>query len=92
MTHLFAETHKDVINENVEGSYYHVRRSGSAATLLNISYFEPETVHRVFNELFVLLVNPSLDKYFRNPKTVRLKDPFVFIVKIDHQKLRRIRS
>ena len=44
--------------------YYSVRRTGEAATLLNLSYFEPETVQRVFNELFFLLNNRALDHLF----------------------------
>lgn len=80
MTHLFLKT--ETILEEEEGSdlFSSIRRTGTAATLLNLSYFEPETVHRVFNELFLLLNNPALDHLFRNPVTGKLKEHFVFIV------------
>ena len=48
--------------------------------VLNISYFEPETVHRVFNEIFLLLGNPSLDRLYRKPDTGKLKKHFEFIM------------
>lgn len=57
-----------------------VRRMRTAATLLNLSHVEPETVHRVVNEIFLLLRNPALDHLFRNPQTGKLKEHFAFIV------------
>ena len=80
MTHLFLKT--ETISEEEEGSdlFSSVRRTGTAATLLNLPYFEPETIHRVFNKLFLLLNNPALDHLFRNPVTGKLKEHFVFIV------------
>ena len=41
---------------------------------------EPERVHRVFNEMLLLLRNPALDHLFRNPDTGKLKEQFTFIV------------
>ena len=80
MTHLFLKT-ETILEEEEENNILHnVRRTGTAATLLNLSYFEPETVQRVFNELFLLLNNPALDHLFRNPKTNKLKEHFVFVV------------
>ncbi|CAB4029681.1 Hypothetical predicted protein [Paramuricea clavata] len=61
-------------------STIHLTRTGQAITLINISFFEPETVFRVFNEFFYLLSLPSLDAYFRNPKTGKLKEVISFVV------------
>lgn len=80
MAHLFMETEMQLDFDNEEASSYSVKRSGGAAILLNLSYFEPETVQRAFNELFLLLANPALDQYFRNPVTGRLKEHFIFVV------------
>ena len=79
MTHLFMKT---VLKSEEIGDeqYVDVKRTGKAVTLLNISYFEPETVHRVFNEIFLLMNNPALDSYFRNSQTGKLKEHFIFIV------------
>ena len=41
-----------------------VTRTGKAVTLVNLLLAEPETVFRVFNELFLLMCIPSLDKFF----------------------------
>ena len=80
MTHLFLKTESILEEEEDNKLYYRVRRTGTAATLLNLSHFEPETVQRVFNELFLVLSNPALDHLFRNPNTEKLKEHFVFIV------------
>lgn len=80
MTHLFVETELNLEEEEEENKLYSVRRTGTAATLINISHFEPETVQRVFNELFLLLVNPALDHVFRNPNSGKLKEHLFFIV------------
>ena len=78
ISHLFVETKvSQQSNLNVDihcpvpctESTIHLTRTGQAITLINISYFEPETVFRVFNEFFYLLSVPSLDSFFRNPKT-----------------------
>ncbi|CAB4021307.1 Hypothetical predicted protein, partial [Paramuricea clavata] len=39
-----------------------------------------QTVQRAFNEIFLLLANPALDQYFRNPETGKLKEHFIFVV------------
>lgn len=57
-----------------------VTRSGKAVTLINLSLTEPETVFRVFNEIFYLMTIPSLDKFFRNPETEKLKEIMGFVV------------
>ena len=80
MSHLFMETDLSVAESEKEDHHFSVRRTGTAATLLNLSYFGSETVQRVFNEIFLLLANPALDNFFRNPDTGKLKEHFVFIV------------
>ena len=80
MMHLFLETDLNLEKAGDIDSFSTVCRTGGVATLLNLSYFERETVHRVFYELFLLMINPCLDKYFRNRLTGRLKEHFVFIV------------
>ena len=57
-----------------------VTRTGKAVTLINLSLTEPETVFRLFNELFLLMCIPSLDKFFRNQETGKLKEMMGFIV------------
>lgn len=57
-----------------------VTRTGQAVNLIYLSHYEPETVFRCFNQLFFLLVQPSLDCFFRNSETGALKENFVFIV------------
>ena len=58
----------------------HVNRTGKAVTLLNISFFEPETTKRAFNEIFLMLSKPSLDPFFRNSQSGKLKPNFIFVV------------
>lgn len=94
MSHLFLEpcvTHKETIplllNESdmyitpVEDSslILHITRTGRAVTLLNLSFFEPETTNRAFNEIFLLLTKPSLEFVFRNPVSGKLKENFIFV-------------
>ena len=57
-----------------------VTRTGQAVNLMYLSHYEPETVFRCFNELFLFLVQPSLDRFFRNLETGALKNNFAFIV------------
>ena len=83
MTHLFMDIPKLAnIDLQVPGTecVVNVTRSGKVVTLINLSLTEPETVFRVFNELFYLMTIPSLDKYFRNPETGNLKEIMGFIV------------
>lgn len=83
MTHLFMDIPKlSDVDLKVPGTacVVNVTRSGKAVTLINLSLSEAETVFRVFNELFYLMTIPSLDKFFRNPKTGKLKEVMGFIV------------
>ena len=50
-----------------------VTRTGQAVDLIYLSHYEPETVFRCFNELFLLLVQPFLDRFFRTPKKRRIE-------------------
>jgi hypothetical protein len=96
MTHLFVQTTETArtvkfnTDDNVQELFMttlprkevmiHLKRSGKAATLLNLSYYEPETAIRSVNELLYLMTLPSLDSFFRNPSTGRLKDVLVSVV------------
>ena len=83
MTHLFMDVCElENVDLQIPGteSTVNVTRSGKAITLINLSFFEPESVFRVFNELFYLMSLPSLDKYFRNSETGNLKEIMGFIV------------
>lgn len=84
MAHLFLET-KEIIETPIltngvtmplldSAAAMSVMRTGRAVNLIYLSHYEPETVFRCFNELFFLLVQPSLDGYFRNPDTGQLKE------------------
>ena len=80
MTHLFMDIpNVDLLIPDSE-TVVNVTRSGKAVTLINLSLTEPETVFRVFNEIFYLMTIPSLDKFFRNPETGKLKEIMGFVV------------
>ena len=55
-------------------------RTGQAVTLLNISFFEPETTFKCLNEVLFLLTLPALDDFFRDRKTGKLKLEWTFVV------------
>ncbi|KAK3107079.1 hypothetical protein FSP39_006642 [Pinctada imbricata] len=92
MGHLFLESKYTVHSSlnplpddlSIEGksspTTVHVTRTGKAVYLLNLSVYEPETVFRCVNEIFKLLVEPSLDEHFRDPDSGKLKSTFVFVV------------
>lgn len=95
MTHLLlrTETVKRVDNIIYNPSLYevnlhspysntvlHITRTGKAITLINPSLLERDTTIRLFHEILLLLTKPSLDSFFRNPKTGQLKEEFFFIV------------
>ena len=84
MAHLFMETELQWKEEVDEDCYYSVKRSGAPAILLNLSYFEPETVQRDFNEIFLLLNNPALYKHFRNSDTDKLKGQIDYFMVGEH--------
>lgn len=86
MTHLFMDIKKDLQQNDATllipktDVVINVMRTGKAVTLINLSFTEPETVFRVLNELFLLLRIPSLEKFFRNAETGKLKEMMGFIV------------
>ena len=49
-------------------------------TIVNLSLYEPETVLRVFNDIFLLMSHGKLTEFFRNPTTGQLKEVFAFVV------------
>ena len=57
-----------------------VTRSGKAVTPINLSLTEPETVFRVFNEIFYLMTIRLLDKFLQNRGTRKLKEIMGFVV------------
>ena len=44
-----------------------VTRTGKAMTIVNLSFYEPETVLRVFNDIFLLMTHSELTEFFKNP-------------------------
>ena len=74
------ETEVNVESSGDDFEQMSVRRAGRAATILNLSHFEPETVQRVFNDFFSLLSNRAIDQYIRNPETGKRRAHFVFVV------------
>ena len=81
MTHLFLETRtSDCVVASDNLTLMNVVRSGQPVTLINLSFFEPETIYRCFNELFLLLTIPALDHLFRNPSSGHLKKNWIFVV------------
>ena len=89
MAHLFMESRnvierpflkEELILPMSNSGAVAVTRTGKAVNLIYLSCYEPGTVFRCFNELLFLLAEPSLDSYFRNPKTKELKKTFCFVV------------
>ncbi|CAG2190070.1 unnamed protein product [Mytilus edulis] len=81
MTHLFLKTiSSDAIIQSSNLTVMNVVRTGQPVTLVNISFFEPETVYRCFNELFHLLSIPALDIFFRNQETGNIRKKWIFVV------------
>ena len=83
MAHLFMETlYPEKLNLplTAPSSGISVTRSGKAINLIYLSHYEPETVFRQLNEILFLMVQTRFDTYFRNAKTGKLKQNFIFIV------------
>lgn len=90
ITHLFLQSKilpfntpaLNSANLNIPGTQTEVQvtSTGKAVTLINLSLYEPETVLRVFNEIFYLMSLPELDAFFRNPETLQVKEVFIFVV------------
>ena len=58
----------------------HLTRSGQSVTLLNLSFFEPDTTFKCLNEICYLLSMTELDTFFRDPSSQKLKKEWVFVV------------
>ena len=55
-------------------------RTGQSVTLINLSFYEPETTFRCLNEIFYLLSLSELDVFFRDSRTHEMKKEWVFVV------------
>ena len=83
MTHLFVETIFNIDNTPLNTGnniFIRTKRTGQAVTLLNLSFYEPETVFQTMNEFLLLMTSPALDHIFRNPDTGKLKEDLLFVV------------
>jgi hypothetical protein len=63
-----------------ENTMLHLTRSGQSVTLINLSFYEPETTFRCMNEICYLLTISELDPFFRDCESGHLKKEFVFVV------------
>jgi len=87
VSHLFVET-KITTPSLSEGCFnvpdspasILVTRTGQAITIVNLSFYEPETAIQVFNDIFFLTSHSELTQFFRNPVTGQLKEVFTFVV------------
>ena len=88
MTFLFIETRitgteihtLEELSMSAVHTTLHLTRSGQGVTLINLSFFEPDTAIKHLNEIFLLLSLSVLDSFFRNESTGQLKKEFTFIV------------
>ena len=63
-----------------ESTILHLTRTGQTVTLLNLSFYEPDTTFKCLNEICYLLSLPELDTFFRDLATNKLKKEFIFVV------------
>ena len=89
MTFLFLQTQVSLLpvstveSFNVQASsttHLQLTRTGQSVTLLNLSFFEPDTTFKCLNELLYLLTLPALDVFFRDRRTGCLKKQLTFVV------------
>lgn len=96
ITHLFlrtVETDRSVsINSNErikelrlsckgrQETVIHLKQTGNAVSVLNLAHYEPETIFRQVNEFLYLFTLPSLNQFFRDPKTGKLNGNIIFVV------------
>ena len=64
-----------------------VNRSGKAIATVNLSFYEPETILRVFNDIFLLMSHIELQELFINPKTGQLKEVLHLLLTMVHRRL-----
>lgn len=57
-----------------------IKRTGRGIFLINLSFYEPETVFRAMNEIFHLMAIPAMDSFFRLGPDGNLPDNLVFLV------------
>ena len=59
---------------------FHLTRTGQGVTLLNPSFYEPDTAFKCLNQVLHLLTLPALDEFFRDKNTGTLKLEWIFMV------------
>ena len=74
------ETLSQIDFTGLTGTLLTITRSGQGVTLVNPSFFEPDTTFKCLNELLPLLTLPGLDSFFRDPINGKIKKEMVFIV------------
>ena len=57
-----------------------IKRTGKGVFLINLSFYEPETVYRAVNEIYHLMAIPAMDDYFRVGVDGSLPDNMIFVV------------
>ena len=68
------------IKDNKVERLLRVKRTGRGIFLINLSYYEPETVFRAMNELLYLMSIPAMDSFFRSGEDGQLPPNIVFSV------------
>lgn len=84
-TFLFLNTKEEKAVDSTQGQEVNtttltITRTGQGVTLVNPSFYEPETTFKCMNEILHLLTIPGLDSLFRDEKTGCLKKEFIFVV------------
>lgn len=89
MTFLFLQTRVNQLPASsvnsldiqvYDSTILQLTRTGQSVTLLNLSFYEPDTTFKCLNEICYLLSLPELDTFFRYSITHTLKKEFVFVV------------
>ena len=89
MTFLFLETKVESLPSTTinaldiqvsETTVLYLTRTGQSVTLLNLSFYEPDTTYKCLNEICYLLSLSALDSFFRDQTTHKLKKELIFVV------------
>ena len=84
MTFLFMQTRvnkSEPVSIPVSNcSTLYLTRTGQAVTLLNLSFYEPETTFKCLNEILYMLTLPALDDLFRDRNTGKIRREWIFVV------------
>ena len=88
VSHLFVETKITAPPPLSEGCFsipdtsasILVTRTWNAMAIVNLSFYELETVLRVFNDIFLLMSHSESTEFSKNLKTGQLKEVFAFVV------------